>query len=152
VDPVKGNAGVVFKILPDGTSTGTYTVLQNFSGKDGVSPQASLYADKSSNLYGTASEGGAHGAGQADGHGVRSMTLERKIDRSPEEACGRMYWHARSLQPIPLVRRADQGNLKEIAKLMIATQRIVPSSRTIAALSWQAGLSPSFSPVLPRHP
>jgi uncharacterized repeat protein (TIGR03803 family) len=54
------NSGVV---SPDGTSTGTYTVLHNFSGKDGAHRRASLYADKSGNLYGTTSEGGAHGAG-----------------------------------------------------------------------------------------
>jgi uncharacterized repeat protein (TIGR03803 family) len=57
------NSGVVFRLSPDGTSTGTYTVLHSFSGMDGASPQTSLYADKSGNLYGTTSEGGAHGAG-----------------------------------------------------------------------------------------
>jgi uncharacterized repeat protein (TIGR03803 family) len=49
------NSGVVFELAPDGT----LTLLKIFAGSsDGAGPVAGLYADASSNLYGTASSGG----------------------------------------------------------------------------------------------
>ena len=48
--------GVVFKLTPGGTET----VLYSFTGgSDGANPYAGLFADSSSNLYGTAEYGGA---------------------------------------------------------------------------------------------
>jgi uncharacterized repeat protein (TIGR03803 family) len=53
-------AGTVFKVTP----TGQETVLWNFgSGADGQNPFGSLVLGQDGNLYGTTSEGGAHGAG-----------------------------------------------------------------------------------------
>jgi uncharacterized repeat protein (TIGR03803 family) len=51
--------GVVFKL----DTTGTETVLHNFSGTDGKIPYGTLAFDKSGNLYGTTYEGGAYGGG-----------------------------------------------------------------------------------------
>ena len=52
--------GVVFELSP----TGTLTVLYTFTGgADGGTPQASLFRDRSGNLYGTTSQGGAANAG-----------------------------------------------------------------------------------------
>jgi len=52
--------GVVFKLAPDSTEK----VLYSFTGgSDGSLPGAGLIMDKKGNLYGTAEEGGAHGAG-----------------------------------------------------------------------------------------
>jgi uncharacterized repeat protein (TIGR03803 family) len=54
--------GVVFK-LHNNSGTWTETVLHDFVGSDGANPVAKLVMDASGNLYGTASEGGAHGSG-----------------------------------------------------------------------------------------
>jgi uncharacterized repeat protein (TIGR03803 family) len=55
--------GTVFKT----TSTGTTTTLYSFSGTvspaDGATPACTLVRDSSGNLYGTTSQGGAHGMG-----------------------------------------------------------------------------------------
>jgi uncharacterized repeat protein (TIGR03803 family) len=52
--------GVVFKI----NTSGVETVLHNFKGgSDGANPQGGLVTDKSGNLYGTTTAGGASGAG-----------------------------------------------------------------------------------------
>jgi uncharacterized repeat protein (TIGR03803 family) len=54
------NAGVVFKLAPDGTET----VLYTFTGhSDGGRPFAGLLSDKAGNLYGTTSRGGASNEG-----------------------------------------------------------------------------------------
>jgi uncharacterized repeat protein (TIGR03803 family) len=55
-----GFAGVVFKLTPSGVET----VLYNFTGgTDGGYPQAGVVRDTAGNLYGTAYQGGAKGAG-----------------------------------------------------------------------------------------
>jgi uncharacterized repeat protein (TIGR03803 family) len=41
----------------------TYTVLHNFAGSDGASPQTGLTLDTAGNLYGTARYGGSYNAG-----------------------------------------------------------------------------------------
>jgi len=52
--------GTVFKLAPDGTET----VLYPFAGEgDGGNPMAGLIQDKSGNLYGTTSSGGAYHGG-----------------------------------------------------------------------------------------
>jgi uncharacterized repeat protein (TIGR03803 family) len=54
------NAGTVFKLSPKGAET----VLYSFQGgADGANPIAGLAMDKSGNLYGTTSAGGASGSG-----------------------------------------------------------------------------------------
>jgi uncharacterized repeat protein (TIGR03803 family) len=54
------NAGTVFKVSPKGTET----VLYSFTGgADGANPIAGLAMDKSGNLYGTTSAGGAYNSG-----------------------------------------------------------------------------------------
>ena len=54
------NAGVVFKLAPDGTES----VLHNFTGgTDGSTPTGGLLEDKAGNFYGTASQGGTSNAG-----------------------------------------------------------------------------------------
>ena len=54
--------GVVFK-LQNNSGSWSDTVLHNFTGADGANPVAKLVMDASGNLFGTASEGGAHGSG-----------------------------------------------------------------------------------------
>ncbi len=54
------NYGIVFSM----NTSGGETVLHNFSGgTDGATPYGSLAIDKSGNLYGTTTAGGASGAG-----------------------------------------------------------------------------------------
>src|SRR5215469_797220 len=54
------NYGVVYKVATDGTET----VLYSFTdGSDGAYPSSTLVSDKTGNLYGTASDGGANGNG-----------------------------------------------------------------------------------------
>ena len=53
------NAGVIFRI----TTSGSFSVLHNFSGADGSLPNGTLVEDGSGNLYGTAAQGGNYGAG-----------------------------------------------------------------------------------------
>jgi uncharacterized repeat protein (TIGR03803 family) len=54
------NAGVVFKVDPNGTET----VLHNFiGGADGIIPTGGLVRDKAGNLYGTTSQGGTSNDG-----------------------------------------------------------------------------------------
>jgi uncharacterized repeat protein (TIGR03803 family) len=54
------NAGVVFKVDPNGTET----VLHSFTGgADGVTPIGGLVRDKAGNLYGTTSQGGTSNDG-----------------------------------------------------------------------------------------
>ena len=55
--------GVVFKLSPRSDGTWQYSVLHRFTGKDGANPAASLILDDKGNLYGTATQGGAGGAG-----------------------------------------------------------------------------------------
>jgi uncharacterized repeat protein (TIGR03803 family) len=54
-----GDGGTVFKL----DTSGTLTVLHNFSGSDGAYPYAGLVIDSSGNLYGTTSQGGSYGYG-----------------------------------------------------------------------------------------
>jgi uncharacterized repeat protein (TIGR03803 family) len=54
--------GTVFKIAPDGTESVFYSFVDN-GGSDGADPYAGLIMDKTGNLYGTTTEGGAHGQG-----------------------------------------------------------------------------------------
>jgi uncharacterized repeat protein (TIGR03803 family) len=54
------DCGVVYKLAPDGT----YTLLHTFTGgSDGGEPYDGLIMDAAGNLYGTASQGGAHNHG-----------------------------------------------------------------------------------------
>ena len=54
------DSGTVFQITPSGTES----VLHSFgTGTDGQNPQARLIMDRSGNLYGTTSGGGANGTG-----------------------------------------------------------------------------------------
>lgn len=54
--------GVVFE-LANNAGKWTYTVLHNFSGTDGMDPDATLLMDSSGNLYGTTTDGGSKGFG-----------------------------------------------------------------------------------------
>ena len=55
--------GTIFQLTPSG-SAWTEKILQNFQdGDDGAIPYAGLIPDKSGNLYGAATEGGAGGGG-----------------------------------------------------------------------------------------
>ena len=51
--------GLVFKI----STTGTYTVLHRFTGKDGKTPNGGLVSDPAGNLFGTAQGGGVNSLG-----------------------------------------------------------------------------------------
>ena len=53
------NAGVVFELDPDGT----YLILQDLGGGNGVNPSSGLLLDSAGNLYGTTFGGGANGGG-----------------------------------------------------------------------------------------
>lgn len=55
--------GTVFKIAPGGTETVLYTFCSKTRCSDGRTPYAGLVMDKSGNLYGTASGGGANCSG-----------------------------------------------------------------------------------------
>jgi uncharacterized repeat protein (TIGR03803 family) len=56
--------GTVFKLTPNSDGSWTEKVLYAFSGgADGGSPQATLIADRSGNLYGTTTAGGAYSVG-----------------------------------------------------------------------------------------
>ena len=56
--------GNVFKLTPNANGTWTETVLHQFTGgKDGGVPMAGVVFDTTGNLYGTTTEGGAHGYG-----------------------------------------------------------------------------------------
>lgn len=57
------DAGVVFKITPDGTETPLYSF--NVNDDNGYSPAGPMANDNSSNLYGTAEFGGKNGVGTA---------------------------------------------------------------------------------------
>jgi uncharacterized repeat protein (TIGR03803 family) len=54
--------GTVFKIAPAGAETVLYSFNDN-DANDGADPYAGLITDKSGNLYGTTTVGGAHGQG-----------------------------------------------------------------------------------------
>jgi uncharacterized repeat protein (TIGR03803 family) len=57
-------AGTVFQLVPSKNGRWTHKVLHSFgSGGDGSYPLAGLAIDKEGNLYGTTSDGGAHGSG-----------------------------------------------------------------------------------------
>jgi uncharacterized repeat protein (TIGR03803 family) len=56
--------GEIFKLTPEGNGSWTYTDLYDFFGaEDGSMPYGKVLVDNNGNLFGTASEGGAHGAG-----------------------------------------------------------------------------------------
>jgi uncharacterized repeat protein (TIGR03803 family) len=62
----KVNAGVVFRLAPNGTGGYTESVLYNFGTgvfEDGIHPSAGLILDAGGNLYGTAGAGGTDGRG-----------------------------------------------------------------------------------------
>jgi uncharacterized repeat protein (TIGR03803 family) len=65
-----GGPGEVFKITP----TGTLTVLHNFSGTDGESPQGGLTLGTDGMFYGTTASGGKFGSGT-----IFSMTAQGKL-------------------------------------------------------------------------
>jgi uncharacterized repeat protein (TIGR03803 family) len=54
------NAGIVFRLAPDGTESVLYTFT---GGNDGGTPQGGLIMDKKGNLYSTTVNGGADGRG-----------------------------------------------------------------------------------------
>jgi uncharacterized repeat protein (TIGR03803 family) len=54
------NDGVIFRL---GTAGVGFSVLHNFTGKDGSLPDGTLVDDRVGNLYGTASQGGKYGNG-----------------------------------------------------------------------------------------
>ncbi len=54
--------GVVFE-LQKASGKWTYKVLHNFTGTDGMDPDATLLMDTAGNLYGTTTDGGANGFG-----------------------------------------------------------------------------------------
>jgi uncharacterized repeat protein (TIGR03803 family) len=82
------NYGVVFKM----TSAGVETVLHTFTGgTDGANPAGGLIRDKSGNLYGATTAGGASGAGtvyEVTATGVESVlySFTGKNDGSDPEA------------------------------------------------------------------
>jgi uncharacterized repeat protein (TIGR03803 family) len=57
------DAGAVFELMPNPATGWKEKVLHQFQGRDGSSPVAGLILDAAGNLYGTASQGGASGAG-----------------------------------------------------------------------------------------
>jgi uncharacterized repeat protein (TIGR03803 family) len=63
--------GTVFKL----DTSGTETVLYNFTGADGLDPDGGLILDKAGNLYGTASSGGAGGFGTVFKLNTSGMTV-----------------------------------------------------------------------------
>lgn len=80
--------GAVFKI----TTAGVETVLYNFKGgSDGANPVGVLILDKSGNLYGTTTGGGAFGAGtvfevNAEGHEMVLYSFKGGPDGTAPEA------------------------------------------------------------------
>jgi uncharacterized repeat protein (TIGR03803 family) len=67
------NYGTVFEMAH---GSGTITRLASFNGTNGIGPYAALIMDKSGNLYGTASQGGASGYGTVFelAHGSHTIT------------------------------------------------------------------------------
>jgi uncharacterized repeat protein (TIGR03803 family) len=61
--PGSSGGGVVFKLSPRGTETVLYSFCSKPSCSDGANPDAGLIADRSGNLYGTTSGGGASSLG-----------------------------------------------------------------------------------------
>ena len=57
------NLGIVFKLTPAANGNWTESVLHNFSGSDGATPQAGLIFDAAGNLYGTTDSGADYGGG-----------------------------------------------------------------------------------------
>jgi len=57
-----GGCGVVFELTK---SSGKWVekMLHSFNGADGINPDATLLVDEAGNLYGTTTDGGAHGLG-----------------------------------------------------------------------------------------
>ncbi|MFY9743666.1 MAG: choice-of-anchor tandem repeat GloVer-containing protein [Candidatus Sulfotelmatobacter sp.] len=55
--------GTVYQLSPNGDGTWTETVLVDFIGDNGLSPDGSLVFDGAGNLYGTTTLGGANGWG-----------------------------------------------------------------------------------------
>jgi uncharacterized repeat protein (TIGR03803 family) len=57
-----GGCGVVFELTK---SSGNWVekILHSFNGTDGINPDATLLIDDAGNLYGTTTDGGAHGFG-----------------------------------------------------------------------------------------
>jgi uncharacterized repeat protein (TIGR03803 family) len=58
-----GYCGVVYELSPNLGGTWTESVLVNFTGANGLGPQAGLIFDSAGNLYGTTTAGGANGHG-----------------------------------------------------------------------------------------
>jgi uncharacterized repeat protein (TIGR03803 family) len=65
--------GTVFELTPPSSNGSAWTesILWSFgNGTDGIDPEAGLIMDKSGNLYGTTSIGGANGASASAGGGI----------------------------------------------------------------------------------
>jgi uncharacterized repeat protein (TIGR03803 family) len=58
-----GNFGTVFELSPNGSGGYTESILFNFNGVSGASPEGSLIRDASGNLYGTTYSGGFSNVG-----------------------------------------------------------------------------------------
>jgi uncharacterized repeat protein (TIGR03803 family) len=59
-----GTAGTVFELKPlPGNAGWSESTIHAFNGADGAAPRAGLILDRRGTLYGTTSEGGAHGWG-----------------------------------------------------------------------------------------
>jgi uncharacterized repeat protein (TIGR03803 family) len=58
-----GYCGVVYELSPGSGGSWSESVLVNFTGANGLIPQAGLIFDSAGNLYGTTGSGGAHGDG-----------------------------------------------------------------------------------------
>jgi uncharacterized repeat protein (TIGR03803 family) len=56
----KSGKGVIFRI-----SKGKYTVVHQFTGTDGSTPNGEMILDEAGNIYGTTQGGGSHGLGTA---------------------------------------------------------------------------------------
>jgi uncharacterized repeat protein (TIGR03803 family) len=58
IDGGANNLGAVFELTPNTDGTWTATVLHDFAGDDGASPQAGMVFDQGGSLYGTTAQGG----------------------------------------------------------------------------------------------
>ena len=99
------NQGTVFELNPSGGGRSVESVLHSFNGSDGVFPNGGLIFDAAGNLYGTTSNGGAHGYGtvfeltpNTDGswtesvlHSFRESYAHQPSSRLIFDAAGNLY-------------------------------------------------------------